>query len=33
LPPDEYRRFVASESEKSSKVIQEAKIKPEGWLI
>jgi tripartite-type tricarboxylate transporter receptor subunit TctC len=30
MTPDEYKRFVASESEKFSKVILEAKIKPEG---
>jgi tripartite-type tricarboxylate transporter receptor subunit TctC len=30
MTPDEYKRFVASESEKFSKVILEAKINPEG---
>jgi tripartite-type tricarboxylate transporter receptor subunit TctC len=30
MTPDEYKRFVASESEKFSMVILEAKIKPEG---
>jgi tripartite-type tricarboxylate transporter receptor subunit TctC len=30
MTPDEYKRFVGSESEKFSKVILEAKIKPEG---
>jgi tripartite-type tricarboxylate transporter receptor subunit TctC len=30
MTPEEYRRFVAAESEKFSRVIQQAKIKPEG---
>jgi tripartite-type tricarboxylate transporter receptor subunit TctC len=30
MTPDEYKRFVTSESEKFAKVVLEAKIKPEG---
>jgi hypothetical protein len=29
---DEFRCFVASDRKKFSKVIQEAKIKPDGWV-